>query len=102
MSHEHSSATKCPLHESTDAQRWAREFVELFDTFPVGGAAVDEGLMISWFANAIEAGRSASQRTSPSAIRPNAQPISEVSIPLAEAINTPCPFCGKKPIEGMA
>jgi hypothetical protein len=32
----------------TDAQLWAQEFVKLH-----GG---DEGLMISWFANAIEAG----------------------------------------------
>lgn len=35
----------------TDARKWAREFVAMH-----GG---DEGLMIGWFANAIEAGRAA-------------------------------------------
>lgn len=38
----------------TDGQVWAREFVARH-----GG---DEGLMLSWFANAIEAGRSAGLR----------------------------------------
>lgn len=38
-------------HMGTDAAKWASEFVKLH-----GG---DEGLMLGWFANAIEAGRSA-------------------------------------------
>jgi len=42
----------------TDAQKWAQEFIRRF-----GGrercAFIDEGLMIGWFANAIEAGRDA-------------------------------------------
>ena len=39
----------------TDAQRWAQEFCAMHDG--------DEGLMIGWFANAIEAGRSAPRRS---------------------------------------
>jgi len=42
------------LLSTTDALVWAEEFVRIH-----GG---DEGLMISWFANAIEVGRSAGQR----------------------------------------
>jgi hypothetical protein len=41
----------------TDAQRWAQEFCVMH-----GG---DEGLVIGWFANAIEAGRSAQLRAAP-------------------------------------
>lgn len=40
----------------TDAQKWAQEFVAIH-----GG---DEGLMISWFAGAIEAGRAAGREGS--------------------------------------
>ena len=49
-----------PLHESTDAQRWAREFMAVGqgDDEP----ADREGFLIAWFANAIEAGRSAALR----------------------------------------
>lgn len=46
----------------TDAQAWAAEFVRRFAGETVGETAphaVDEGLMIGWFANAIETGRSA-------------------------------------------
>ena len=39
----------------TDAQKWARTFLSM-DFDPDN---LDEGLMIGWFANAIEAGRSA-------------------------------------------
>jgi hypothetical protein len=42
------------LIDSTDAKRWAREFIALFGTRL---DEVDEGLMLSWFANAIETGR---------------------------------------------
>jgi hypothetical protein len=44
------------LHGTTDAAVWAREFVALFPP-------VDEGLMISWFANAIEIGRTAGEQS---------------------------------------
>jgi hypothetical protein len=43
------------LHGTTDAQVWAQEFVRLH-----GG---DEGLMIGWFANAIETGRGAQRES---------------------------------------
>lgn len=38
-----------------DAQKWAAKFVQL-------NPVADEGVMISWFANAIEAGRDAGRR----------------------------------------
>jgi hypothetical protein len=41
----------------TDAAKWAAEFVHLRKT-----RDMDEGAMISWFANAIEAGRSAGMK----------------------------------------
>lgn len=45
----------------TDAEKWAEEFVSMFRASVVSRApgSVDEGVMIGWFANAIEAGRSA-------------------------------------------
>lgn len=44
--------------ETTDAMVWAREFVAVHHGRVVGiGADVD--LMLTWFANAIETGRSA-------------------------------------------
>jgi len=46
------------LLSTTDAQAWAQEFVRLH-----GG---DDGLMLSWFANAIEAGRTAGMAVSTS------------------------------------
>ena len=51
-----------PLIESTDAQRWAREFMALFGD-RLGD--VDEALMLTWFANAIEAGRRAGREETP-------------------------------------
>ena len=44
----------------TDARNWAQEFMRI-----IGPNPVDEGLMVSWFANAIEAGRSAGQMQAP-------------------------------------
>lgn len=41
------------LPHSTDAQLWAKEFMKLFEEKK---ESIDEGLMISWFANAIMAG----------------------------------------------
>lgn len=52
------------LLDTTDAMAWAEEFCRLFDGWQVwaGGPddrpqVVDESLMITWFANAIETGR---------------------------------------------
>jgi hypothetical protein len=47
-----------PLIDSTDPQRWAREFMALFGDRL---ADVDEGLMLAWFANAIQAARRAGE-----------------------------------------
>lgn len=47
------------LLATTDAQTWAREFMSLFGKRKDD---IDEGLMIGWFANAIETGRDAGQR----------------------------------------
>lgn len=44
------------LHDTTDAQVWAREFMR---TVIDNGALIDEGFMLGWFANAIETGRDA-------------------------------------------
>jgi len=46
------------LLETTDAQEWAQEFMRLFGD---RRDEIDEGLMISWFANAIETGRRAGE-----------------------------------------
>ncbi len=48
-----------PLHESADAMRWADEFMGLVERIRDEGhvRVVDHGLMLAWFANAIEAGR---------------------------------------------
>jgi hypothetical protein len=43
----------------TDGRAWAREFMRVIGELPDGPDDIDEGLMIGWFANAIEAGRSA-------------------------------------------
>lgn len=45
------------LHATTDARDWARHFMQVVQA----GATVDESLMIGWFANAIEVGRSAAE-----------------------------------------
>ena len=42
----------------TDARKWAAAFVQIFPD-----AEVDEGTMIGWFANAIEAGRDWGERS---------------------------------------
>lgn len=48
--------TELELLSTTDAQVWAQEFLRLFGE---RRDDLDEGLMVSWFANAIETGRSA-------------------------------------------
>ena len=50
--------TELAMLASTDAREWAAEFMRLFGE---RREEIDEGLMISWFANAIESGRSAGQ-----------------------------------------
>jgi hypothetical protein len=45
-----------PLNCDRDAGRWARDFIALFDGEMVGAKKVDEGLLISWFANAMMCG----------------------------------------------
>lgn len=44
----------CKLRSTMDAQVWAREFMAVLDAHL--GVAVDEGLMLTWFANAIMCG----------------------------------------------
>jgi hypothetical protein len=46
----------------TDAQKWAQEWCRIADEISIGKdkrTLMDEGWMIGWFANAIEAGRMA-------------------------------------------
>jgi hypothetical protein len=52
------------LLNTTDAQVWAREFCARFTMFDLDGESVEDetGLMIAWFANAIETGRMAGLR----------------------------------------
>lgn len=50
------------LHSTTDARVWAREFCRRFAVCADASEPVvddQEGLMIAWFANAIETGRAA-------------------------------------------
>lgn len=53
---------------TTDAQVWAKEFMEVVEEKQLENGeyglplVVDESMMIAWFANAIETGRSAGRR----------------------------------------
>jgi hypothetical protein len=48
--------------QTTDAAAWAKAFCERFGVYTSEGVIQDaEGLMLSWFANAIERGRTAGQ-----------------------------------------
>lgn len=49
------------LLSTTDAQTWAEEFASRFLDDPIQREKIDRGLMISWFANAIETGRTAGE-----------------------------------------
>lgn len=51
------------LHATTDAAVWAEEFPRIYQD----GVVLDFGLMIGWFANAIEVGRDAGKRMIPEA-----------------------------------
>lgn len=57
-----SAANARDLLSTTDAQVWARAFMERFGGLTVGEGTVDEGTMIGWFANAIETGREAGRK----------------------------------------
>lgn len=53
-------STERTLNANTDARDWASEFVRTWESFKVpAGSAPDRGWMLTWFANAIEAGRDA-------------------------------------------
>jgi len=56
------------LHSTTDAQVWAQEFMHNIkahkDWSPEFEKVVDEGFMISWFANAIETGKTHARSSS--------------------------------------
>lgn len=52
------------LLDTTDAQVWAQEFIKIIREKPE--LALDEGMMIGWFANAIEAGRIAGDKSTSS------------------------------------
>lgn len=49
------------LLATTDGMTWAAKFVEQFKGLVVDGTVIDEGLMVTWFANAIETGRRAGE-----------------------------------------
>ena len=49
------------LHRTTDAQVWAREFVHVIGNHPTADP-YNEYFMLTWFANAIEIGRSAGEQ----------------------------------------
>ena len=71
-----------PLHESTDAMRWATAFSGLFSVSLSNGLPAGDdtqGLMLGWFANAIEAGRTAGLRQAQSAAA--AKPAGEWPFP---------------------
>jgi hypothetical protein len=51
-----SDTTALDLSNTTDAQEWAQAFMGIFGD---RRDDIDEGLMIAWFANAIETGREA-------------------------------------------
>lgn len=53
--------TAAELHNTTNARAWAQAFCDRFRITREEGGSVDdpEGLMIGWFANAIETGRAA-------------------------------------------
>lgn len=52
------------LHNTTDAQVWARQFIAIISDEKYPGAdPYDEGFMIGWFANAITAGEIHANRT---------------------------------------
>lgn len=53
---EEMSAVDLLNYMQTDAQKWAQEFKK---QFPARAGQMDESTLVGWFANAIEAGRTA-------------------------------------------
>jgi hypothetical protein len=53
------SSNPFDLFETTNAAKWATDFVERFAGRTVQEGDVDFGVMVGWFANAIETGRRA-------------------------------------------
>jgi hypothetical protein len=58
----HQPTAKKGLLGTTDAEIWAAEFVRIFNGASIGAGLVDEGTMLTWFANAIETGRDAGRK----------------------------------------
>lgn len=54
--------TTIDLHGETDATIWAKEFMRIWSD---RREEIDEDLMVGWFANAIESGRSKGEESSP-------------------------------------
>lgn len=81
-------ATSRPLNEDIDAARWAKEFIDQFTGYSVGGNTIDEGLMLGWFANAIMAGYDRAQRTN-SAV---SETVTHIDHPARHWDRT-CPAC---------
>lgn len=67
--------SKLMEYMGTDARRWGTAFMIKVRNagLPAGAVWTDEGIMHSWFANAIEAGRDAGSR-SPATIDPEGLP----------------------------
>lgn len=63
------------LLETTDASVWAATFMDYFGN---NKEDIDEGLMISWFANAIEVGRTFGRQPLRAKIQ---EAISELGVP---------------------
>jgi hypothetical protein len=58
---EQESAGTLLARLGTDGRVWAAEFSRVYRELYPGGPELDEGWLLGWFANAIEAGRSAGQ-----------------------------------------
>jgi len=52
MAEEEYDPTASMLHQTNDAQVWAREFMKRVEQ----GCVIDEGMMLGWFANALMCG----------------------------------------------
>lgn len=74
MARPRRNVNEARLNGNTDAMEWAEEFCAAFVVVGRPGCAVDDsdnvGLMVGWFANAIETGRSAGFREGQQAPRP--------------------------------
>lgn len=83
--------TETELLNTTDAQLWAQDFMARFGG-PERCSFIDEGLMIGWFANAIEVGRSQGRKETLDALEALEDEIPEIADdapvdPLSRAAN---------------